>query len=74
MDTMQTSLQDKKCKISVVNAAWAVLVLSFHLASVSPSLAAGSPGKPAPLPLFGVSAAGAFGVGYCVRVLRRRRK
>jgi len=69
---MQTSLRDKKYKIPVANAAWAVLVLTFHLASISPSFAAG--GKPAPLPLFGVSAAGALGVGYCVRVLRRRRK
>ena len=61
--------------MSVTNVAWAVLVLTFHLASVSPSFAdKGKNIKPAPLPLFGVSVAGALGAGYCVGMLKRRRK
>jgi hypothetical protein len=71
---MRTFFQEKGYKMSVTNAAWAVLVLTFHLASIGPSYAGGSLPKPAPLPLVGVSAAGALGVGFCVRALRRRRR
>jgi hypothetical protein len=60
--------------MSVTNAAWAVLVLTFHLVSISPCFADSKKVKPAPLPLFGVSVAGALGAGYCVSLLRRRRK
>jgi hypothetical protein len=59
----------KTMKLSIAKAVWTALFITFSVASAH----AVTGTKQAPLPLFGVSAMGALGVGVCIRMLKRRK-